>query len=231
MERSHNVLVRRGQPVPPDHASRTSRRDRQPMRLALRYTIWACALAAGAFLISAWFFPKFSDSVHSGVSAKTNADGHTSKLMQIEDAYRSETSACGDPERSLEACRSALLAAEPTLTRLELTLDNIAHAWQRQIIENSTSAVCERAGSDEYLAWSDYVSAQRHLMALLKPLDPRLPASRMLFSEQLQPIAASEAAAVLRVNGAPPWPRECARYWPAAHIEPTFRLSEAPAGQ
>ncbi|HKR25829.1 MAG TPA: hypothetical protein VJS11_00195 [Acidobacteriaceae bacterium] len=200
------------------------------MRLALRSTVWACALAAGgslAFLISAWFFPKLSDSVHSRVSAKTSVDDQAYRLTQVEEAYLRETSACHDPERFFEACRAALLTAEPTLNRLELTVDSIARAWQQQIMENSMSAACERAGSDEYLAWSDYVSAQRRLMALLKPLDPSFPASRTVFTEQLQPIAASEAASAQRVNSLPPWPMECARYWPAAHIQPTFRNSAA----
>ncbi|HEV2277487.1 MAG TPA: hypothetical protein VGS02_04905 [Acidobacteriaceae bacterium] len=204
------------------------------MRLALLYAVCACALAAGAgtIFISAGkplSFQKLSESVRSRMSGKQNVGDQANKLTLIEDAYLREISVCGDPKTSFEACRSVLLAAEPTLNDLELTLEGIRRAWQREMMENSTSAVCERAGSDEYLAWSDYLSAQRRLMALLKPLDSKSPASRKVFSEQFQPIAAGEAAAVRRVNSLPPWPQGCARYWPSASLQPVFPDSQAAA--
>ena len=212
--------------------SRTS--DRHRMRLALCSAVCASALAAGAgaLFISAGkplSFQKLSESVRSGISGKQHVGDQANKLAKIEDAYLREISVCGDPKTSFEACRSVLLAAEPTLNDLELTLEGISRDWQREMMENSTSAVCERAGSDEYLAWSDYLSAQRRLMALLKPLDPTSPASRRAFSEQFQPIAASEAAAVRRVNSLALWPEGCARYWPSASLQPVFPDSEAAA--
>ena len=233
MQRSQ-LPVSKGQLVAPNQAPQSQASDRRRVRPPLRYAIWACALAAGAgvFLISAGkpldsSFPKLSEFVRYRMPDTNSVDHQGYELTQSLDAYLRETSACRDREASFEACRSVLLAAEPALNHLEFTLDNLARVWQRQIIENSMSDVCEGAGSDEYLAWSEYISAQRRLLALLKPLDSGSLEGERLLSEQFQPNAVSDAAAVRRLNNLPPWPAECARYWPAVYIESTFRDGEA----
>lgn len=223
---SKSYVVLNGEQVSPDamkaRMEPPAKKSRRAwwLRLILRHPILIYVLVVGGIggvLSSSWkplekHFPKLNEFIHSDVSDQDDLNYQLYKLKESERTYKKAIAICNAPKTSLATCQSAFLSAEPALISIGSRISKLNNAWQAEVSGKTMPDVCKQRGTREYKALGEYVIQEQRVMAVMKGVDPKSPASVVAMNKQLQAIAPDEAAAVTVVTSFPPWPKECAEF-------------------